>query len=368
MAGHEKYLKTTVFGMTGHSPDFVMLMIGSNSGIIGMTKEHLGLSVALNVPFFCVITKVDMCPPNVLEETIAKLSKLLKSPGCRKSPVFVKEAKDVAVVANHFVKDRLCPIFQISNVTGAGLVLLKTFLNLLPSYKPFTNDGPTEYQITDTYAVPGVGTVVSGTMISGQIKAGQTLYYGPDSAGEFHSVIIKSIQRKRVSVSVASAGHCVSFALKKVKRSSIRKGMVLVGKDALPAPLPSPHLSELVSANGSLKFPTSRFGYVSNCFEAEILILKHSTTIRRNYQSMLHCGTIRQTVQLTHTAVVPVTEPTEEKVSSTEPLALRTGDQSVVRFKFLKYPEYLQLGKRLIFREGQTRGVGKIVRVLPSIT
>ncbi|KAJ3064313.1 hypothetical protein HDU98_012267, partial [Podochytrium sp. JEL0797] len=38
LAGHEKYLKTTVFGMTGCSPDFVMLMIGANAGIIGMTK------------------------------------------------------------------------------------------------------------------------------------------------------------------------------------------------------------------------------------------------------------------------------------------------------------------------------------------
>lgn len=46
LAGHEKYLKTTVFGMTGHAPDFGMLMIGSNAGIIGMTKEHLGLALA----------------------------------------------------------------------------------------------------------------------------------------------------------------------------------------------------------------------------------------------------------------------------------------------------------------------------------
>ena len=27
LAGHEKYLKTTVFGMTGHAPDFSMLMV-----------------------------------------------------------------------------------------------------------------------------------------------------------------------------------------------------------------------------------------------------------------------------------------------------------------------------------------------------
>lgn len=56
LAGHEKvrirllqYLRTTVFGMTACSPDYVVLMIGANSGIIGMTKEHLGLSLALNV-------------------------------------------------------------------------------------------------------------------------------------------------------------------------------------------------------------------------------------------------------------------------------------------------------------------------------
>ena len=38
LAGHEKYLKTTVFGMTGHAPDFCMMMVGANAGMIGMTK------------------------------------------------------------------------------------------------------------------------------------------------------------------------------------------------------------------------------------------------------------------------------------------------------------------------------------------
>ena len=50
LAGHEKYLKTTVFGMTGHAPDFGMLMVGANAGVVGMTKEHLGLALALSVP------------------------------------------------------------------------------------------------------------------------------------------------------------------------------------------------------------------------------------------------------------------------------------------------------------------------------
>ena len=40
LAGHEKYLKTTVFGLTGHAPDFVMLMIGSNMGVVGKKNNR----------------------------------------------------------------------------------------------------------------------------------------------------------------------------------------------------------------------------------------------------------------------------------------------------------------------------------------
>ena len=60
LAGHEKYLRTTVFGLTGCAPDYVMLMVGGNAGLIGMSKEHLGIAVSLGVPVMVVITKVDM--------------------------------------------------------------------------------------------------------------------------------------------------------------------------------------------------------------------------------------------------------------------------------------------------------------------
>ena len=53
--------------LVGHAPDFGMLMVGANAGVVGMTKEHLGLALALSVPVFVVVTKIDMCPPNVLQ-------------------------------------------------------------------------------------------------------------------------------------------------------------------------------------------------------------------------------------------------------------------------------------------------------------
>ncbi len=43
-----------------------------------MTKEHLGLALALKLPLVCVITKIDMCPEHILEQTLNDLQKILK--------------------------------------------------------------------------------------------------------------------------------------------------------------------------------------------------------------------------------------------------------------------------------------------------
>ncbi|KAM9314617.1 GTP-binding protein 1-like isoform 1-T2 [Pholidichthys leucotaenia] len=326
LAGHEKYLKTTVFGMTGHLPDFCMLMVGSNAGIVGMTKEHLGLALALNVPVFVVVTKIDMCPANILQETLKLLQRLLKSPGCRKIPVLVQNKDDVIVTASNFSSERMCPIFQISNVTGENMDLLKMFLNLLSSRATFSNDEPAEFQIDDTYSVPGVGTVVSGTTLRGLIRLNDMLLLGPDPLGTFIPIAVKSIHRKRMPVREVRGGQTASFALKKIKRSSIRKGMVMVSPKLMPQ--------------------------ATWEFEAEILVLHHPTTISPRYQAMVHCGSIRQTAT----------------ILSMSKDCLRTGDKATVHFRFIKTPEYLHCDQKLVFREGRTKAVGTITKLLRSVS
>uniref|UniRef100_A0A672FDT2 Uncharacterized protein n=1 Tax=Salarias fasciatus TaxID=181472 RepID=A0A672FDT2_SALFA len=39
---------------------------------------------------------------------------------------------------------------------------------------------------------------------------------------------------------------------------------------------------------------------------------------------------------------------------------LRTGERAVVRFRFIKHPEYLRVGAKLLFREGVTKGIGHV--------
>ena len=58
LAGHEKYLKTTLYGLTSGAPSCVILIVGANAGLIGMSKEHLAIALALSVPVVVCIKKV----------------------------------------------------------------------------------------------------------------------------------------------------------------------------------------------------------------------------------------------------------------------------------------------------------------------
>uniref|UniRef100_A0A0N5BDG7 Tr-type G domain-containing protein n=1 Tax=Strongyloides papillosus TaxID=174720 RepID=A0A0N5BDG7_STREA len=323
LAGHEKYLKTTIFGMTGHVPDYSMIMIGANAGIIGTTKEHLTIALSLHVPVFAVITKIDMCPENILAQTIQNLNKLMKSPGARKRPIIVNNENDVIECAVNFHNGKICPIFQVSNVTGKNIDLLRRFLNIIPLWRQHSTEGPPEFQIDEIYTVGGVGTVISGTCMSGVISLNDNMLLGPDPVGNYTTVPIKSIHRKRLPVSCVKAGQTASFAMRKINRKDVRKGMVLL----------SPTIN-----------PISCYE-----FEAEIVILHHPTTIALNYQAMVHVGSVRQTAQ----------------IISMGKDVLRTGDRDTVKFRFIRHPEYLRIGTRLVFREGRSKAIGKIISVTP---
>ena len=47
-----------------------MIVVGANAGFQKMTKEHLGITIALGIPLFIVVTKIDMAPDNILKETL----------------------------------------------------------------------------------------------------------------------------------------------------------------------------------------------------------------------------------------------------------------------------------------------------------
>jgi len=380
LAGHERYLKTTMFGLTGFCPDIAILLVGANTGgLIGTTREHLALATALSLPVIVVVTKVDLAPDAVKTATMSQIHRALKAPSCRRNPFTIHCMDDIyhVIRSRSFASNQIAPIIEISNVTGQGIALLRALLNHSPlpdqSRERFESaiqiSRPVEYQINETYSVPGVGTVVSGILLSGTVQIGEQLMLGPiDSSGKFSPTVVKGIQRKRVPLGKAVSGQGVSFALKKIRKSDIRYGMVLVS----PALLELSKEGNSHANTGTGSNPRSRSGSTSAAnssallslsqgmplmrvcreFTAQVVILFHSTTITSKYQAMLHCGAIRQTVQIVSINI----ENNDGNIG-------RSGDRAKIHFRFMKHPEMLQVGMRIIFREGRTRGLGKIVEL-----
>jgi len=349
LCGHEKYLKTTLFGLTGLMPDFALLIVGSNMGVQIMTREHISISCALNLPMFVAITKVDICPPNVLQNTRRTLAKLLRSHG--KMPHPVKDMDSVVIAAEAIVSNRITPVFTLSSVTGQGVDLLRSFLSLLKRsplrYTPGEDRDPevrydaempsTYLSIDGVYEVRGVGVIVGGTILRGTIRVGQLLYVGPDRAGAFYPVTVRSIESRRVQLGEAKTGQSATLSLKSVskrftiRRNWFRKGMVVVnpvdrdgrGKGADVSPL------------------------AVREFDASVMILHHSTTIACGYQPVIHCGVLRQSA-----SIVDI-QGNDKR--------LKTGERAIVRFRFLYFSEYVIPGDTFLFREGRAKGIGKIL-------
>eukprot|EP01105_Mastigella_eilhardi_P015807 TRINITY_DN3618_c0_g1_i2.p1 TRINITY_DN3618_c0_g1~~TRINITY_DN3618_c0_g1_i2.p1 ORF type:complete len:256 (-),score=60.29 TRINITY_DN3618_c0_g1_i2:132-899(-) len=84
-------------------------------------------------------------------------------------------------------------------------------------------------------------------------------------------------------------------------------------------------------------------------FEADVLVLYHSTTIGINYEAVVHANAIKQCARLV----------------KMDPEYLRTGDRCRVVFRFLYWPVYLTAGTRIIFREGHAKGIGRVTTVFP---
>ncbi|KTG36538.1 hypothetical protein cypCar_00026885 [Cyprinus carpio] len=331
LAGHHKYLKTTIFGLTSYCPDFAMLVVSANTGIAGTTREHLGLAMALKVPIFIVVSKVDLCAKGTVERTVRQLERILKQPGCNKVPMLVSSTDDAVTAAQKFAQSpSITPIFTLSSVSGESLDLLKVFFNILP---PLSNSKEqeelmqqlTEFQVDEIYTVPDVGTVVGGTLYSGICREGEQLVVGPTDDGEFRELTVCSIQRNRSGCRVLRAGQAATLALGDFDRSLLRKGMVMV----------SPEMNPTICWR----------------FEAEIVLLFHAKTFHKGFQVTVHVGNVRQT------ATVEALQGKDE---------LRTGEKAVVRFKFIKHPEYLKVGAKLLFREGVTKGIGQVTKLQPA--
>ena len=328
LAGHEKYLKTTIRGLNGYFIDYAMVVIGADRGIIGMTKEHLIVALSLKIPIFVVITKTDVAVEKKLKNIEKRLRVIFNNKFAGKKNVeFVDQHNITSFLERYNPYTSGIPVFKISNVTGDNLDVFKKFIyNLKPiKIRGDINNPDTKFIIDTRFKLSGIGLITTGTAREGTFIKDKVYYLGPFNK-EYKKIIIRSMHNNfQENIDSLHAGEGGCFNIKfvnpkdKVDISQIRKGHIIISK---------PMCVEE--------------------FEAEIKILHHPTTIKKNYEPTIHCGIVKQVA----------------KIYDMDKPLIRTGDTAKAKFKFKYRPEYIEIGNKITFREGRTKGIGTITKII----
>lgn len=206
--GHERFLHNMLAGAAGM--ELLLLVIAATEGVMPQTVEHLQILRYLNVrDVIVVLTKMDLIPP---EEGGAV---------CRS--VHEQLAGTIAADA---------PIFAVSTVTGVNLDALRDGIHSsLKTLPPRSPDAPAFLPIDRVFTLPGLGTIVTGTLMQGRIKTGDALALQPSGK----SVRVRSLQSFGQRREVVEGGARVAVNLPSVDVHEIARGEILAAPQFAPA-------------------------------------------------------------------------------------------------------------------------------------
>ncbi|MEG3224235.1 MAG: GTP-binding protein [Methanobacteriales archaeon Met13] len=318
--GHEPWLRTTIRGIVGQKLSYGLLVIAADQGPTHITKEHLGIILAMDLPVLVVMTKIDLVSAQRVKEVQREIFDLLKLVG--RIPYPLQNLHDADFVAEN-MNQHFVPFIKASPVTGEGLELLdRLFYSLKIPPHDDESQKPFMMYIDKIYSVTGVGTVLSGTVRQGSVKKGDELLIGPLNSGKFVPVSVRTIEMHHYRKDVAEVGEIVGISIAGVDMDDIRRGMIICHPDYDPKAVRE--------------------------FEAEVAILVHPTTISEGYECITHIETLAETTWF---------QPLDKNY-------LSAGDTGRILMKFKYRPCAIREGQKLIFREGRSKGVGTVTRVI----
>ena len=219
--GHERFVKNMLAGATGI--DIALLVVAADEGVMPQTVEHFEALCHLQIEAGVVaITKSDL----VDEEMLALVQ------------------EDIAeLVAGSFLQE--AEVVPVSSKTESGLKSLRTTLAEVARHLPQPDlDGPFRLPVDRCFSLPGKGTIVTGSVASGQVSCGDKLQLLPSGG----TVTVRSIESHGCSLPSVGRGQRAALNLTGVHYSEITRGDIL----ATPESLAASHLL-------SVQFAESRF-------------------------------------------------------------------------------------------------------------
>jgi len=281
MPGHERFIRHMLAGAFGI--DIVILTIAADEGIMPQTREHMDIIELLGVKKGVVaLTKKDLVDEEWLMLVEDEVQQYLKG---------------------SILND--APIIPLSAATGEGLPqLLEALEKLAQEVQEKPAFGHARLPIDRVFTISGFGTVVTGTLWSGQINVGETLELMPAQK----PVKVRTLQVHGDKVNTAYAGQRVAVNLQGIDVAEINRG-------------------DLLSTSGFL-LPSYRV-------DCRLRLLKSSNRQLKNWSRIrFHLGTeeaMGRVALLDRDELLPG-EETYAQIVLEKPIVCYKGDPFVIRY------------------------------------
>lgn len=198
--GHEKFVRHMVAGAWGI--DMVLLVVAGDEGVMPQTREHIDICELLGLSKGIVaITKKDLVDEDMVELVSEDVKDLLKG-----------RLLEGAI------------IIPVSSTTGENLELLKdTIRDIAGQIQERSKGGIFRLPVDRVFTIKGLGTIVTGTCISGSIKVGEEIEIYPLNK----RAKIRNIQTYHEDTVEAIAGERVALNLQNVDKQDMERGTII---------------------------------------------------------------------------------------------------------------------------------------------
>lgn len=201
--GHERFLKNMIAGLSGI--DLVLLVVDAAEGIMPQTIEHVDIMSLLGIDnYIVVLSKIDTVDDEMKE-------------------LVTENVKDF--LDKHNID---APILGVDAISGTGMKeLIKVMDEKVENIKKPKTNGIPRINVDRSFSIKGFGTIVTGTLLEGELNGDMTLEAFPSGK----QTKIRNIQVHDKNVKKAEPGTRTAINLANIKTSDIRRGDVLTLPD-----------------------------------------------------------------------------------------------------------------------------------------
>lgn len=221
--GHERFVKNMVAGAGGI--DVVAMVIAADEGVMPQTTEHLNICQLLGIKKGLVaLTKIDLVDRDWLDLVTEDVREFLQG-------TFLEGA----------------PIIPLSAITGDGIFDFASALEeVISDTEERSDTGFFRLPVDRVFTMKGFGTVITGTLMSGQIKVGDTVDIMPQGL----KTKIRGIQIHGKAEESAFAGQRTAINLQAIDKELLNRGDVLTTTDTFAPSLRMDILLRYLSVSG----------------------------------------------------------------------------------------------------------------------